>query len=84
MHLRFQFQKALENERERYSALEIQNQRLNLEAKDIEKKIRKFVFMVGDQKQALAIEERVVHANEVSGFRLKLKESQIWSRGRTD
>ncbi|KAL2919627.1 hypothetical protein HK105_200540 [Polyrhizophydium stewartii] len=67
IHLRHQFQKGLENEREKYAALELENQRLVQQIRDISMANFK-------SKRALSIQETTQHANEVAFWRNKVKE----------
>ncbi|KAH6574032.1 hypothetical protein BASA62_002675 [Batrachochytrium salamandrivorans] len=66
IHLRHQFQQSLVNEREKYGALELENQMLIHELRDIALENVK-------RKRVLSIQEVAHHANEISIWRNKVK-----------
>eukprot|EP00842_Homolaphlyctis_polyrhiza_P001332 jgi/Hompol1/219/HPOL_002460-RA len=84
IHLRHQFQKSLENERAKYSALELENQRLVQEVRDIAMQnfgvhqdadtVEYVHLLTVKSKRALSIEETTQHMNEVAFWRNKVKE----------
>ncbi|KAI8900427.1 hypothetical protein BC833DRAFT_582006 [Globomyces pollinis-pini] len=67
IHLRFQYQKNLENERKKYTGLVLENERLLLTIKELSMKNYK-------NKKALSIEEQTQHSNEVSLLKAKIRE----------
>ncbi|KAJ8328111.1 hypothetical protein QVD99_000635 [Batrachochytrium dendrobatidis] len=67
IHLRHQFQKSLENERDKYAALEMENQRLIHEIRDL-------TMAHVKKKRALSTQEATHYANEVSQLRNKSKD----------
>nr|KAJ3422082.1 hypothetical protein HK105_001255 [Polyrhizophydium stewartii] len=74
IHLRHQFQKGLENEREKYAALELENQRLVQQIRDISMANCEFLRMELDFALIAGIPETTQHANEVAFWRNKVKE----------